>query len=176
MKTLTKIFGIVTLMSASALSIFAQSRATATISAAIVTPLIITHDGTGMNFGNISVQATTGGTVILTPVGTRTSDGGVILPNNIGAVSAAVFGVSGQAHYTYTVILPTNCTLTHTNNHDFMTVDTFTSSPSTATGAGVLNENGVQTLNVGATLNVAANQISGLYTSGAAFTVTVNYN
>lgn len=176
MKTLTKIFGIVTLMSASAFSIFAQSKATATITAAIVTPLIITHDGADMNFGNISVQVTTGGTVILTPVGTRTSDGGVLLPNNIGAVSAAVFGVSGQAHYTYTITLPTNCTLTHTNNNDFMMVDTFTSSPSTEAGAGVLNENGEQNLNVGATLNVDANQTAGVYSSGTAFTVTVNYN
>ncbi|MBV5336700.1 MAG: DUF4402 domain-containing protein, partial [Deltaproteobacteria bacterium] len=34
---------------------------------------------------------------------------------------------------------------------------------------------GTQTLTVGATLNVGANQAAGTYTSGA-FSVTVNYN
>lgn len=57
-----------------------------------------------------------------------------------------------------------------------MIVDHFTSSPSAANGAGVLNSKGIQTLYVGATLNVAANQTAGLYTSGTAFTVTINYN
>ena len=48
----------------------------------------------------------------------------------------------------------------------------FTSTPS-ATGALTA---GTQTLNVGATLNVAAAQASGIYVSGTPFTVTVVYN
>lgn len=178
MKRLAKKFAITTLISALAFNVFAQSSATATASATIIEPLILSHRGTDMNFGNISVQSTSGGTVVLSPSGTRTTGGagGVSLPTSVGSVSAAVFSVSGQAHYTYTVILPTSCTLTHTNNNDFMTVDTFTSSPSTEAGAGILNESGVQNLNVGATLNVDANQTAGVYSSGTAFTVTVNYN
>ena len=52
-----------------------------------------------------------------------------------------------------------------------MTATTFTSDPS---GTGTLT-GGTQTLNVGATLNVAAAQPAGTYVSGA-FDVTVNYN
>jgi hypothetical protein len=55
-----------------------------------------------------------------------------------------------------------------------MTANTFVSSPTVGAG-GNLGAGGSQTLYVGATLNVAANQTAGTYTS-AAFTVTVNYN
>jgi hypothetical protein len=51
-----------------------------------------------------------------------------------------------------------------------MAVNTFTSNPS---GTGTLS-GGTQTLNVGATLNVAVGQLPGVY-SGQ-FTVMVNYN
>lgn len=173
---MSRIFGIVIIIIVFDFSIFAQSRATATASATIISPLIISHNGTDLNFGNLSVQPATGGTVILSPDGTRTFGGGVTLPGSIGSVSAAVFGVSGQANHSYTVTLPANCLLTHTNNNDNMVVDHFTSSPSATNGAGVLNSNGVQTLYVGATLNVAVNQTAGLYTSGTAFTVIINYN
>jgi len=178
MKTQSKFSGIAILLIVSTIRVFAQSSATADVSATIITPLMLTHSGTDMDFGNIGVQSTSGGTVILTPSGTRTTAGagGVILPSNAGSVSAAAFRVSGQANCTYSVILPKSCILTHTNNTDFMTVDTFTSSLSTANGSGLLNASGVQNLLVGATLNIAANQVAGLYTSGTAFTVTVNYN
>lgn len=172
----SRIFGIVIIIIVFDFSVFAQSRASATASATIISPLILTHDGTDLNFGDLSVQHSTGGTVILSPDGTRTFGGCVTLPGNIGSVSAAVFGVSGQANHSYSVTLPANCLLTHTNNNDNMIVDHFTSSPSTSNGAGILNSNGMQTLYVGATLNVAANQTAGLYTSGTAFTVIINYN
>jgi hypothetical protein len=53
-----------------------------------------------------------------------------------------------------------------------MIVNAFTSTPS-ATGALTL---GAQTLLVGATLNVGAAQVAGLYTNAIGFDVTVNYN
>jgi hypothetical protein len=53
-----------------------------------------------------------------------------------------------------------------------MTVTAFLSTPSVS---GTLT-GGTQNLNVGATLNVAAAQPAGLYTSTTGFTVTVNYN
>jgi len=52
-----------------------------------------------------------------------------------------------------------------------MDADNFTSTPS---GTGTLSS-GTQNLTVGATLNVAAAQTPGVYTSGN-FNVTVNYN
>lgn len=54
-----------------------------------------------------------------------------------------------------------------------MTVTAFTSTP---TPTGTLDGTGAQTIDVGATLNVSANQPSGTYISGTPFTVTVNYN
>jgi hypothetical protein len=65
-------------------------------------------------------------------------------------------------------------TITHlTLPANTMTVTAFTSTPS---GTGTLSGAGAQTIDVGATLNVAASQVGGTYVSGTPFTVTVNYN
>jgi hypothetical protein len=53
-----------------------------------------------------------------------------------------------------------------------MTVGTFTSTP-TATGLLTL---GAQEILVGATLNVGANQVAGVYTNASDLSVTVAYN
>jgi hypothetical protein len=151
-------------------SAFAQASATATATATIVTPISITET-VNMNFGNVAVQTALGGTVVLTPAGIRTATGGVTLPAVAGTVTAASFTVNGQGTYTYAITLPATAT-TLTNGANTMTSDTWTSTPS-ATGALTA---GTQTLNVGATLHVAAAQVAGLYVSGTPFTVTVNYN
>ena len=117
-------------------------------------------------------QATaTGGTVAMTPAGVRSATGGVTLPAVTGTVTAASFTVTGNGTYTYAITLPSTA-LTLTNGANTMTATAFTSTPS-ATGALTL---GTQTLNVGATLNVAAAQAAGVYVSGTPFSVTVNYN
>lgn len=149
---------------------FAQATATATATANIITPIAIAHV-TDINFGNVSVSATNAGTVVLTPAGTRTLSGGVILPALNGTVSAASFTVSGLAASTYSITLPTtDLTLTSVGNS--MIVNTFTCDPilkiGTLTG-------GTQTLKVGATLNVNAAQPVGVYLSPA-FNVVVCYN
>src|SRR5258707_15610441 len=86
---------------------FAQSTATATATATIVTPISITKT-VDMNFGNVAVQASTGGTVVLAPAGTRTTTGGVTLPVTAGTVTAASFTVNGQGAYTYAITLPSS--------------------------------------------------------------------
>ena len=149
----------------------AQATATATASATIVTPISITKT-TDMNFGNVAVQDATGGTVVLAPAGTRTRTAGVTLPVTNGTVAAAVFTVTGSGTYTYAITLPsTALTLTGTPSGT-MTVDAFTSTPSTT---GALT-GGTQTIQVGATLNVGAAQAAGTYLSTPGFDVTVNYN
>jgi hypothetical protein len=149
----------------------AQESATATATATIVTPISITKT-VDMNFGNVAVQSTTAGTVVLSPAGVRTATGGVTLPSTVGTVTAATFTVNGQGVYTYTITLPgTDVTLSDGASHT-MTVNTFTSNPS---ATGTLTA-GTQTLKVGATLNVGAAQAAGVYVSGTPFTVTVNYN
>lgn len=159
-------FGLVTFATTNA-----QSTATATASATVITPIAITRSA-HMNFGNLSVQAATGGTVVLATDGTRTSTSGVTLPATSGTVSAAAFNVTGTAAYTYAITLPTTVTLTRASGSETMTASSFTSNPSTT---GTLDGTGAQSFAVGATLTVGAAQVAGSYVSGN-FNVTVNYN
>lgn len=165
-----KIFAILVLLIGSAAASFAQATASANATAAIVTAISITKV-VDMNFGNVAVATAPGGTVVLTPASTRTSTGGVTLPSTTGTVTAASFNVGGQGIYTYSITLPSS-PLTITSGVNTMTVSSFTSTPS---GVGSLAA-GAQVLNVGATLNVAAAQPAGVYTSAMSFNVTVNYN
>ncbi len=139
----------------------------------IVTPISITT-ATDMDFGNVTVNSS-GGTVVLTPAGTRSSTGGVSLPANAGTVTAASFNVTGAANFTYSITLPNgNYTLQKQggNGNIIMEIGTFTSSPS---GAGILIA-GAQTFYVGATLNVQGSQAPGIYTKSSGFAVRVDYN
>lgn len=149
----------------------AQASASANASATIVTPITITK-AADMNFGNVAVHATTGGTVVLTPASVRTPTSGVTLPGTKGTVSSASFTVNGQSGYTYAITLPSSVVLTDGASHS-MTVDNFTSTP---TATGTLT-GGSETINVGATLNVTGGQAAGSYNAASTpFTVTVNYN
>ena len=168
--TITKLIATAILMTGFISASFAQATATATATATVVTPISISKN-TDMNFGNLAVQAGTGGTVVLAPAGTRTSTSGVTLPATAGTVTAASFTVNGNGSYTYAITLPTTVTLTHSGGVQTMAASSFTSNPS-STGA---LSSGTQDIAVGATLTVAASQLAGVYTSGN-FNVTVNYN
>jgi hypothetical protein len=177
MKHLTKAFAIpiaivMILISGSSLAL-AQASATAAASAQVITPISITKV-TDMNFGNVAVSALLSGTAILSPLGIRTlgGAGGVTLPSILGTVAAATFLVSGQANYTFAVTLPSSGTISDGSGHS-ITVTGFTSSPS---GTGTLSILGIQTLSVGATLNLSAAQAANAYTNASAIPVTVNYN
>ncbi len=170
MKNLTKLLAIALVILSFSTKTSAQSSATATSTATIVTPISITKT-VDMNFGNVAVTST-GGTVVLTPAGARSTTGGVTLPATNGTVAAASFNVTGEGTYTYAITLPSSVTLTRNSGSETMTVNAFTSNPSTT---GQLTA-GAQTLTVGATLNVSATQAAGTYVSGTPFTVTVNYN
>ena len=154
---------------------FGQASATATASATIVTPISISNAG-DMDFGTVAVQTATGGTVILTTAGGRSTGGagGVTLPAfNLGTITAAHFAVVGEKDYTYSITLPSS-DVTVISGANNMIVNAFTSTP-TAT-AGKLNGTGTQTIDVGATLNVKPAQAAGTYITTTPFTVTVNYN
>jgi hypothetical protein len=150
---------------------YAQVSATATATATIVTPIAISKT-VDMNFGNVAVQPSNGGTVVLNPSGTRSGTSGVTLPAASGTVTAASFNVTGTGTYTYAITLPSTATIIDDNAMHTMNVDTWTSNPS---GTGNLTA-GSQTLNVGATLYVGAGQEAGIYVSDTPFTVIVNYN
>ena len=150
----------------------AQATASATATAVIISPITITKT-VDMHFGNVAVGALAG-TVVLDPAGTRTATGGVTLPAVAGTPAAAEFVVSGEATYTYDIFLPSSA-VTITSGSNTMTVDQFTSNPTTS-GTLSAGSPGSQTVNVGATLNVGAAQAAGTYVSGTPFDVTVNYN
>ncbi len=171
MKRIPMLFVATLTLACLATTVRGQETASATATATIVTPISIVKD-VDMDFGNVAVQSTTAGTVVLSPAGNRTATGGVTLPTAAGTVTAASFTVSGTASYTYTITLPST-PLTITSGANTMTVTTFTSDP---TPTGTLAVGGTQTLNVGATLNVSAAQPAGTYVSATPFDVTVNYN
>jgi hypothetical protein len=144
--------------------------ATATATATILTPITLTRTG-DMNFGNII--AGPGGTVLLSPAGVRTPTGVTLPAANPGTVTAATFRVDGDGTSTYAITLPAaNYTITRLTGTETMIVNAFTSTPS---GTGALTA-GTQNITVGATLNVGAAQVPGVYTNAAGFTVSVNYN
>jgi len=182
MKKILKTSAIAILMVASYQSAFAQASATASVAATIITPIAIAKT-VDMSFGNVAVQAATGGTVILSPTSGRSTGGagGVTLPATTGTVTAASFNVTGQGAFTYSITLPADGTVivgdgaTHT-----MAVNTFTSAHTTGAVDGTLVA-GAQTFGVGATLIVSAAQTPNVYTTAlgggsGVFTVTVNYN
>jgi len=149
------------LMSQSAMA----ATSTANASAVILTPISITNN-TALAFGDVYPDTAAGGTVLLDPTGARTAGGAAALGATPGA--AAQFTVSGQASALYTITLPA-AAVTLTSGANNMTIDSFLSD-----GTGTLDGTGNEIINVGATLNVNANQPAGTY-SGT-FDVTVNYN
>lgn len=150
----------------------AQSTATATATANIVTPISITKT-VDMNFGNIAVTSSSG-TVILAPAGGRTKTGGVTLPAVAGTVTAASFTVSGTANYAYNITFPTT-PVSLINGSNSMNASDFLSSLGVSGSNGTLSGTGSQVVTMGATLTVSASQAAGTYVSSA-FNVTVNYN
>ena len=170
MKNMKKVLVLAIVVLGFAASSFAQVTATASTTAIIITPIAITKT-VDMNFGNIAVSPTLGGTVVLPTAGSRTLTGGVTLPVVTGTVTAASFTVTGEGSSTYSITLPSSA-ITLTGPSGTMTVQNFVSTPS-STGALT---SGSQQVKVGATLNVSAAQAAGTYTNASGLFVTVNYN
>ncbi|MCJ7449730.1 MAG: DUF4402 domain-containing protein [Bacteroidales bacterium] len=167
-----KFFALTVVMLAFAASSFAQSSATASATATILTPIAISNT-VDMDFGNLAGSVTPG-TCVLATDNSRTPAGGVTIMAG-GTPTAASFTVTGAADAVYTITLPGGAT-TVSNGTNTMTIDTWVSSP-TPTGTLTL---GTSTLLVGATLNVGISQAGGVYNTSNAggsgeFTVTVNY-
>lgn len=108
-----------------------------------------------MSFGQI-VSGTFGGTVTVSTTGIRTASGIAVVASS--SSSQAVFLVTGTNNTSYAVVLPASVALSGSGPD--MTVDTFTSNPA---DSGLLDGTGSQTVYVGATLHVSANQQPGPY-------------
>jgi hypothetical protein len=80
----------------------AQVTATASTTVTLISSISITKV-IDMDFGNIAVSPTLGGTVVLPVSGGRTLTGGVTLPVVTGTVTAAAFSVTGEGNSTYSI-------------------------------------------------------------------------
>lgn len=132
-----------------------------------VAPVISIAELTGLQFGAVFTGPAPG-TVVLAPSGARQATGGAGLGSQL-PVGAATFTVTGSANATYAITLPASVQLS--SSAGSLTVTSFTSSPSLT---GLLSPTGQQTLSVGGTLNVQANQPDGDY--AGTFSVMVAYN
>ncbi|MGK2908592.1 MAG: DUF4402 domain-containing protein [Sphingobium sp.] len=112
-----------------------------------------------------------GGTVTISPHGTRTGSGDVTLitGGQFSQGGAAAFDLLGTPNALYQIMLPSDGSVKLTGSRGgIMSLSAFTSSPAETSQ---LNQLGNQTLLVGATLVVSSNQTAGSY-SGS-FSVTV---
>lgn len=122
----------------------------------------------GIAFG--AFAAGTGGGVVISPAGSRSATGGVVLIA-ISEGEAAQFTISGDPDFTYSISLPSDGTVALDDGAGHsMEITGFTSHPALT---GQLSGGGSQALAIGATLNVGAHQPAGNYAGD--FPVTVNY-
>jgi hypothetical protein len=156
------------------MSAFAANTATANASATIVSPIAITKTS-DLVFGKLAVGAVGGNVAISTADVVSISGAGTTVsqpPGSTGNPAAAVFGVTGEAAFTYAITLPADGAVTISDGASHtMAVNAFVSNPGTT---GTLSGGGSDTLKVGATLVVGNNQVPGTYTG--TFSVTVAYN
>ncbi|MEQ8196028.1 MAG: DUF4402 domain-containing protein [Rhodospirillales bacterium] len=142
--------------------------ATASASAVVGAPIAITQ-AKGLSFGSFAPNATTAGSVVIGTDGSPTYN--VVTQLSGATPSEGEFSVTGQGAAAISVAIPTSpVTLTNQDGAGTMTVASFTSD---AGATPAFNGSGNFTLNVGATLTVAAGQNAGNYTG--TYQVSVNY-
>ena len=150
----------------------AQVSEKATVTAEIIEALT-TKETAQLNFGRFSPE-TQGGKVVLTPDGTRTAQGTVVLAG--GTHNSASFYITGQYEATFSIALPSGPeTLTNLQNDKTMLVSDWQSFPAPGIGVGKLI-GGAMTVKVGASLTVGdmnANP-TGMY--AGTYAVTFAYN
>ncbi|HTF30828.1 MAG TPA: DUF4402 domain-containing protein [Flavitalea sp.] len=185
MKTFTKMIASALMLTVFATSVRAQSaNATANASAQIVSAISI-GSTRNLHFGSISPGAS-GGTVQVaaTLLSARTLFG-ANLTATAGAVTSAIFTVTGDGAATYAItrvpVAATSLVLTSGLNtmNALLVVSTAAGAgveTPTGTISGATGTDGTQIIYVGGTLTVGASQAAGLYTNPGGISLTVNYN
>lgn len=153
----------------------AANNASATASATVVTPIAITK-ATDMVFGSF-IPTTAAGTIAVNTDSAVTFTGGVTAAPGGATAAAAKFSVTGEPNATYTIAYAPTVTLTGPGTAMTLTqVSDLTGAGGAATlvATGTLSGTGAQSIFVGGSLAVGANQVSGAYTGN--ITATVAYN
>lgn len=151
------------------------ANASATATATVVTPIAIAK-ATDMVFGSFYPSAVAG-TVDVDTNGTRSVTGGVTAAASGATPAAAKFDVTGQGSATYTIAYAAGVTLTGPGTAMALTqISDLTGAGGAATLAatGTLSAGGAQSIYIGGSLAVGANQVAGAYTGN--ITATVAYN
>lgn len=155
-----------TLMALASTSSLAAT-ATSTVAVQIDSQAITLANTQGLNFGVI-LPFGSSGTVTVSSAGLSTASNAYI--SNAASVTPSSWAVNGVPNAPYAITLPTSVTIS--SGTDTMTVTAFSRSGGTSQLA--LDAGGNSSFNVGARLNVGANQPAGVY--NGTFDVTVNYN
>lgn len=165
----TKIFTSAIVMICLSANAIAQSNATASTSAEMVTPISISNVA-DMHFGTVAASATPG-TVELDYLNGRAAFGGASLL--AGATPAtAVFAVTGELNNGFSIEIPSSPIQLTGSVSGNMSVSDFEAD----LGSSAFLVSGSQTIKVKAILNVPANTVGGSYTNASDLFVTVNYN
>ena len=149
------------------------ATATASSTTTVVTPIAVSK-AADLSFGNIAAGGTAG-TVTVSPDGSRSVTGGTVTAG--GTTTAAQFNVTGQSGLTYAIdFTGTSATLTSgANTMTFTAIsDTTASAITSGTATTGTLTGGAQTIYVGGSLTVGANQVAGTYTGN--ISVAVDYN
>jgi len=147
----------------------AAGNAGTTFAVSVVVPIAIAK-AADFNFGSF-YPGSTAGTVDVN--GRRSVSGGVFTASSGAAPTAVKFDVTGGASTTYTVTCPTSVILTGPGAPMALTrigdptFDDAGGSPTLATA-------GTQSIYLGGSVAVAANQAAGVYTGNLTATVTYN--
>lgn len=163
-----KNFVIIIFLCLAGISVSAQNSATATVNsrATIIDPIMIDKT-VDLDFGNI-ISAYNPGQVILSPDGSRVTYG-VQISNTIPGTVNPAEAVVTHGNNNYAISLPEQFTLYNRENpNQILIIDRFTVQPQQG--------NVIDIIKIGGTLNLEANQNSGLYTNSSGFNVTVSYN
>ncbi len=146
MKTIKSlVFIIIVLVS---VSVFGQATLTATVYTEIV-PLTTASEIRQLSFGQFTPIGG-GGNIIITPQGTRMSNGSIILTESY--VSQGIFSISGTQTNTLSVILPTSPVyIYHQNGVNYIYLDSWTVDMPQG-GNSTANEDFI--VNIGASLRI----------------------
>ncbi|MBE0661526.1 MAG: DUF4402 domain-containing protein [Bacteroidales bacterium] len=168
MKKLIALFAGLFLMTIAVENVNAQYNVSdqATATAFIITPISI-EKIEDLAFGNIIASATIG-TVTVDVSNNRTQAGGATFPTVPGTISSAEFTATGFSGAVYSITLPADGAIKLSGVGPDMELTAFVHN------AEEVLTGGTETFQVGATLNVNADQAAGAYTG--VFDVIVNYN
>jgi hypothetical protein len=169
MKNFTKLFALAVVMVGFSLSSNAQSSASASTTATLIVPISI-EKFADMNFGTVAASATAGTIVLDAANGVEAFDGAFVV--NGSAATTAIFDVTGEGTSSFSISYPASVTLTRQTGIETLTVNAFTN----ALGASSTLTAGAAQIKLGATLNLPADAVAGIYSNASDLTVTVNYN